>query len=235
VPAGFLLVKIKGGRPCHRDEYGPAFDIQLVRRGNLPEALKRRNTMSVTRRQFLLSTAGAAVGAIIPSFYFRALEFFEQFGEPLLVAPPQATQDLCVLDNCGELELCLGDPFAGPPELTYREYFTRYEPEGFDTLEERWGLDPGELDSPMYGEYQWDMWFMHHGPSARAHHYLESLDLGKALRGPDAVGGLNFFEESNMVSCWRGVRPHDEVTLSLLQQRLSDLGTGIRVVTGYAV
>ncbi len=44
--------------------------------------------MSLTRRQFLLSTAGATVGAIVPSFYFRALEFFEQFGEPLLEVTP---------------------------------------------------------------------------------------------------------------------------------------------------
>jgi hypothetical protein len=191
--------------------------------------------MSVTRRQFLLSTAGAAVGAIIPSFYFRALEFFEQFGEPLLVAPPQAMQDLCVLNNCGEIELCLGDPFAEPPKLTFREYFTEFEPDGFETFEDRWGLTPADLDSPMNEEYQWDMWFMHHGPSPRAHDYLQSLDLGKDLYGPNAVGGLDFFEQSNMVSTWRGVRPDDEVTLSLLQQRLSDLGTGIRVVTGYAL
>jgi hypothetical protein len=122
-----------------------------------------------------------------------------------------------------------------PPKLTFREYFTQYEPEGFDTLEEMWGLAPADLDSPMHEEYQRDMWFMHHGPSAQAHDFLQSLDLGKALRGPNAVGGLDFFEHSNMVSCWRGVHPHDEVTLSLLQQRLSDLGTGIRVVTGYAL
>jgi len=29
------------------------------------------------------------------------------------------------------------------------------------------------------------------------------------------------------------VTPRDEVTLSLLQQRLTDLGTGIRVVPGF--
>ncbi len=191
--------------------------------------------MSFTRRQFLLSTAGASVGAIIPSFYFRALEFFEQFGEPLLKSPKRATQELCVLDNCGEIELCLGDPFAGPPEMTFREYFTRYEPDGFDYFEERWGYGTEDLDTPMDEEYLWDYWFMHRGPSAQAHHMLQSLDLGKDLTGPDSVGGLDFFEESNMVSCWRGVRPDDEVTLSLLQQRLNDLNTGIRVVTGYAV
>jgi hypothetical protein len=39
--------------------------------------------MSVTRGQYLLSNAGAAMGAIFPSFYHRALEFLEQFGKPL--------------------------------------------------------------------------------------------------------------------------------------------------------
>ena len=31
--------------------------------------------------------------------------------------------------------------------------------------------------------------------------------------------------------CWRGVRYKDEVTLSLLQQQLNDLETGIQIVT----
>ena len=35
--------------------------------------------MSFTRRQFLLSTVGAAGGFILPSFYARALEFVDQF------------------------------------------------------------------------------------------------------------------------------------------------------------
>jgi len=203
--------------------------------GALPNAAKEENNMSVSRRQFLLSTAGAAMGAIIPSFYYRALGFFEQFGEPLLEEPRLVGQDLCVLNNCGEIELCLGDPFAEPPKMTFREFFTRYEPDGFNTFEEMWGLGPEYLDTPMEEEYLWDHWFMHSGPSARAHHYLGSLDLGKELTGAEVVGGLEFFEDSGMVSCWRGVRSLDEVTLSLLQRRLNDLDTGIRVVTGYAV
>jgi len=79
-----------------------------------------------------------------------------------------------------------------------------------------------------------DEWLRCDSPSARAYHTLWSLDLGRQLKGPDAVGGLDFLEESNMVSTWLAVRPRDEVTLSLLQQRLNDLGTGIRVVTDYA-
>ena len=118
--------------------------------------------MSVTRRQFLLSTAGASVGAIIPSFYFRALEFFEQFGEPLLEAPRLTTQDLCVVDNCGEyLELTLGDPFADFPPMTYREYFIRCDPDGFDRFESDWGLEPEDLDSELPEEFRWDVAFIH--------------------------------------------------------------------------
>ena len=45
--------------------------------------------MSIIRRHFLLSTAGASVVEIVPDYYFRALEFFERFDEPLLEPPPQ--------------------------------------------------------------------------------------------------------------------------------------------------
>lgn len=187
--------------------------------------------MSITRRQFLLSTAGAAVGAIVPSFYFRALEFFEQHESPLLIPPERVTQDLVVADINGYPELCLGDPYAEPPQMTFREYFARYQPEGFDTFEEVWGLQPGDLDTEIDYDHVLDQWLLRDGPSASAYHYLRSLDLGRALRGPNAVGGLDFIEEANMGgSRWLAVSPQNEVTLSLLQQRLNDLGTGIRIV-----
>ena len=192
--------------------------------------------MSVTRRQFLLSTAGAAVGAIVPSFYYRALEFFEQHESPLLIPPERVTQDLCLLDVADAYsELCLGNPYEEPPRMTYREYFERYAPEWLDTYEEEWDLRPCELDNEIHSEYVTDAWVLEDSPAARAYKYLESLDLGPQLQGPDAVGGLDFKEDSNMVSYWRYVTPRDEVSLSLLQQRLNDLGTGIRVLTGFAV
>ena len=56
-------------------------DLSFSLQGALLNTAKEEIDMSFTRRQFLLSTAGASVGAIIPSFYFRALEFLEQFGE----------------------------------------------------------------------------------------------------------------------------------------------------------
>ena len=192
--------------------------------------------MSITRRQFLLATAGASVGAIIPDFYYRALQFTEQFDEPLLEPPASAMRELYTFQNCDELELCFGDPTIGPPEMTYREFCTRYQPDGIETFEQDWGLGPESLDTIIDWEWVLDPWSMHDSPNALAHSYLQSLDLGPKLTGPNAVGSLDFFEDSNMVSCWRGVRYEDDVTLSLLQQRLNDLGTGIRIVTGcYAV
>ena len=185
--------------------------------------------MSISRRQFLLSTAGAAVGAIVPSFYYRALGHFERFGESLLLAPAHATQELCVLDNQGELELFLGDPFEEPPSMTYREYFTRFDPEALENSGADWGIGKEDLDTLIHDEYLWDNWFLNEGPAARAHTYLQTLDLGKNLGGPDGVGRLDFFRESNMTSMWYGVRAEDEVTISLLQQRLNDLNTGIVV------
>ena len=188
--------------------------------------------MSITRRQFLLSTAGASVGAIIPDYYFRALQFVEQFGEPLLEPPTHPTSDIFTFDNYDGLELGLGDPREEPPRLTYREFFTRYQPEGFETFKEDYGLEPENLDDRMDDEWVMDYWIWNDSPSARAYSYLQSLELGPKLTGSRAVGCLDFFENANMVSSWRGVRYEDEVTLSLLQQRLNDLGTGIRVVTG---
>jgi hypothetical protein len=191
--------------------------------------------MSLSRRQFILSTAGAAVGAIIPAYYYRALEFLEQFGKPHLELPNRFHEDLCVLDNYGELELYLGDPFQEPPVMTWREYV---DYAGYDSLErflEDREMSPENLDEEVDPEFLWDGWFMRDGPGPAASDLLQSLDLGSTLTGKNAVGGLEFFENSNMVHMWRGVRAVDEVSLSLLQKRLNDLDTGIRIVTGYSV
>jgi hypothetical protein len=215
-----------------RDHAGLSFSLQ----GVLKNTAKEETNMSITRRKFLLSTAGASVGAIIPDYYFRALQFVEQFDEPLLEIPKLSTKELYTFNNSGQLELSLGNPFDEPPKLTFREYYACYDPEGIETFEENWGYGPEALDDPMEKECLWDYWFMHGSSTAQAHHYLQSLDLGPDLLGKNGVGGLDFFEDSGMTSCWCGVRYEDKVTLSLLQQRLNDLGTGIRiVVSDYAV
>jgi len=41
--------------------------------------------MSITRREFLIGSAGAAAGLILPAYYDRVLTHLAQFGEPSVV------------------------------------------------------------------------------------------------------------------------------------------------------
>ena len=137
--------------------------------------------MSFTRRQFLLSTVGAAGGFILPSFYSRALEFLDQFGEPLLEPPKRVVDELII---CSELdgELNLGDPWEQVPTMTWREFLTRYNPDSLDELED-WDLEESQLDDEAPEYTVVDPWSRVDSPNARAYHLLESLDLGPDLTG----------------------------------------------------
>jgi hypothetical protein len=188
--------------------------------------------MNITRRQFLLSTAGAAAGAIIPSFYFRALEYFERAGRPLLTAPQRVSGTLSVHGCQGhKLQLFLGDPYAEPPPMSHLEYVDWIGTDPEQYLWE-WGLEESALSEPIDDVERCEIWANYDGPAAQAHRLLASLELGGTLVGPDAVGGIELVEECGMVSTWLAARAQDEVSLSLLQKRLTDLGTGIRVVMG---
>ena len=119
--------------------------------------------------------------------------------------------------------------------MTFREYFTRYEPESFETFEENWYLAPAGLDRLVPEYYVEANWELRDGPMARAYNLLGSLDLGPGLAGLDSVGALEFIQGPVPGSNYTAVCAADNVSLSLLQKRLNDLGTGIRVVTGYSI
>jgi hypothetical protein len=208
---------------------GPAFDIQIVRRGMLPKVLKRTYHMSITRRQFLLSTAGAAAGFILPSYYTRALEFLDRHGEPLLESPKIIREELIVCsDRDGELNL--GDPWSEPPEMTWREYANQYFGGDLREFEETWEISGPMLDNNVPWDVRVDAFILNDSPNAKAYHLLESLDLGPDLSGPNAVGSLTFTDGACPGVDYLGVSADDDITVSLLQQRLTDLGTGIRLV-----
>jgi len=187
--------------------------------------------VSITRRQFLLSTVGAVGGFILPSFYTRALEFVDQFGEPLLEAPRVVHDELIVCTD-RERELNLGDPYCEPPSLTWREFAEQYYHGRLEELTENWELNPSEFDKECPWDVVVDAWCRSKSPNALAYRLLESLDLGSELTGPDSVGGLIFMDGPMPGSDYLGVMADCDLTVSLLQQRLNDLGTGIRVVMG---
>ena len=189
--------------------------------------------MSFTRRQFLLSTVGAAGGFILPSFYARALEFVDQFEEPLLEPPKRVVDELIICQEFIEGELTLGDPREAPPDMTWREYLTRYHPGSLDEFECHWELEEAQLDDAAPWDKVIDSWGQFDSPAARAYHLLESLDLGPDLTRPKAVGGLSFIDGlMHRTIDYLGVRVEDDISISLLQQRLNDLKTGIKVSLG---
>jgi hypothetical protein len=185
--------------------------------------------VSITRRQFILSTVGAAAGFILPSFYTRALEFLDQFGKPLLESPKIITDDLYVRDD-GFYQINLGDPDLEPPEMTWREFLEEYHPYALEDPEGEWGVSESDLDELVDSEFVVESWARSDSPNAQAYHLLESLNLGPDLSGPDAVGGLVFTDCPMPGSDYLGVAAENHISISLLQQRLNDLNTGIGVI-----
>ena len=188
--------------------------------------------MSFTRRQFLLSTVGAAGGFILPSFYARALEFVDQFEEPLLEPPKRVVDEITICASLGG-ELNIGEPAEQIPDMTWREFLTRYHPGSLDEGECHWGLEEAQLDDAAPWDTVLASWGRVDSPNARAYHLLESLDLGPDLTGPKAVGGLSFIDGTcHRTIDYLGVWVEDDISISLLQQRLNDLKTGIKVSLG---
>ena len=190
--------------------------------------------MSITRRQFLL---GTTAGLILPSFYERAYSFFENHGEPLLIMPkrPKKTLYACA-DFAGDprLQLNLGDPEAGPPDMTIREFCLKYgngDPENW--WREEWlGVDeaePIDIDMQMDEGAVLDRWVREDSSIARAYRFLESLDLGSGFNGPNPVGGLDFIDGACPGNDYLGVEALDPVSVSLLQLRLNELESGVEV------
>jgi hypothetical protein len=153
-------------------------------------------------------------------------------GEPLIIPPTDITTELfAVGDSSGEYQLNIGDPRVGPPRMTLQEFINRYydgDVEGFvaqccDDSEET-DLN-AEVDECEVVEH----WAATESPNALAYNLLDGLDLGPDLNGPGAVGELQFICGPCPGNDYLGVHATDALTLTLLQQRLSQLRTGIHV------
>ena len=182
--------------------------------------------MSTSRRQFIL---GTAAGLILPSYYDKVFTFFENHGEPLLELPASSDIELFAVDwgNCGP-QLHLGDPHTEPPEMTIREFAERYCG-GTEQYLEEYGYEESDLDSLMDYYDVLDTWIYNDAPAARAYRLLEDMDLGPDLSGEDSVGEIRFIDGVSPGNDSFWCEAADEVSLSLLQKRLNELNTGIRV------
>jgi hypothetical protein len=188
--------------------------------------------MNISRRHFILGTAGGAAGLILPSYYQRALEFLDRTGKPLLESVARPSTELFVSDWYGQLKysLCVGDPEAGPPQMTLRQFSDHYDIDLFEV----WYFEEGE--NPDWDrEIDWseeiffDTWIDQDGPEKKAYELLKAIDLGPEFNSEDSVGELRLDHGHTMVSSYWNVEVPDEISLSLLQDRLNALNTGIRI------
>jgi hypothetical protein len=183
----------------------------------------------LTRRQFIIGAIGTAVSPL--SFYEKAFSHYENFGEALIIPPPNPTRILNVSHEY-DLEFCLGDVHEEPPSMTWREYLQRYcqSTKGEDEWRENWGdIDfEAEVDQRQVT----DSWCMHDSPAAKAYLELDALlpDLSRAE--DDLRGELLFYDCPSPISSFRAVNASSELSISLLQVELNRLNSGliIRVV-----
>jgi hypothetical protein len=184
--------------------------------------------VSITRRQFIL---GTAAGLILPSYYDKVITYFENHGEPLIEIRKRSDLDLYAVDcGGGIIDFHLGEvAMESPGPMSLREYAERYfggEQGYLDAYcEEREEVEFDEIAYPSMVETTWTR----NNGTAKAHRLLEKLDLGSDFDSDDAVGQLEFLDCPNMCSEYLGVQTEDPVSVSLLQKRLNELNTGIRI------
>jgi len=190
--------------------------------------------MPISRRQFLLSTTVTGAGLILPNTFERLFDHLEETGEPLLEKPKKQIAILNAVDDFDGFQLNLGDPFEEPGPVTLREYISDYLCMDFDEYLEdiQYGKE-GPVQVNLEEEVPWydwiDDWGYKKSPRAKAYRLLENLDLGAEFESPDPLGEIQFIDGPSPGSDYFAVHAVDAVSLSLLQQRLNQLDTGIQI------
>ena len=125
----------------------------------------------------------------------------------------------------------LGDPgeLPGAPP-TFRQWFTDNGQDVAQAAEE-WELEPGGLDRQICDEHWVETWSLGHSSMALGFHYLSSLDLGPQFGtgGDGAAGEIRLADCPSMCSSYRAAETDDLLSISLLQNRLNELGEAVLV------
>ena len=191
--------------------------------------------MSVTRRQFLLSIPAISIGYILPSFLIRATEYLANTGKPLLIEPSSYDSTLFAVDDgTGNYQLNVGDPYAQPPSLTLREYIDTYYWGDDDDYIEESELTKNEfknaLNEYVDEELYLEDWARQHSPSRLAFDYLSCLDLGPEHESNNTDGVIEFIDGPSPGNDYIAVHVPNHLSLSLLQERLTQLNEGVRII-----
>jgi hypothetical protein len=187
--------------------------------------------MSVTRRTFLAGLSALFGAASMPDLKARILDK----GAPILLTPSMVAGNLYVYET-GLLNLGEEDPDM--PRPTWRQlWHDEGSLDGNDNravrMEASFMLGDAGAADDLVDNFTWAQAYeLVYTPMARAYRLLQRLDIGPSIRTRKAHGGrLDFFEGSNHPGSndlW--VEVYDDLSVSLLQARLIELGQPIRVV-----
>lgn len=189
----------------------------------------------IDRRTFLVGT-GLFLTAATLARYMRAIE---TGGPPIIDAPKKAKYELVVYPGRDyEINLAPWDKTLVVP--TWREWWMndnrRIEGEPPPDLQEfldGWGIEPLELDNKMDSGAFLESWARSESPNAKAFRLLDKLNIGSKLKGVDGeVGELTYMDGPAPGNDYLGVFCDDDLTISLLQAQLREMGESIRVVIG---
>ncbi len=186
------------------------------------------------RRQFLIRAFSAAGQLVLPRFFDRAFAFVENHGEPLLETPVEPVKKLyAAYQEEGVYWIIDGlMPQGLPPAVTWREYFLLTGDKLVNGMEGR-ELEPSQLDDPMDHWAFETYWCYNLSPNALAYKYLSDLDLGPEFGKSDrAEGEIRFQDAPTMGSDCRWAEVDNLLSLSLLQNRLNELGENVSLEVG---
>ena len=195
------------------------------------------------RRSFLIGS-----GTILTSSFVDKANWFLR--NKNTVVPLEVVKEardklyfVSVGENCFDLRL--GTPEIDCPELSYRQWLSKYEvPDNKSFLDERqtteenlrrvmtWhGIDEDQLGDVAPFEMYEREWELNDSSFAKAYKYLRDLDLtnNNSATG-QRLGNLDFMHAHEMENGYTvGVKSEDPLTASLLQARLVELGQNVSV------
>jgi len=198
------------------------------------------------RRTFLVGAGSSLTLSLVKKFRW----FAEEYDKPVIEAPPKVEGTL-YWDFGSEgnaLRLDEESKYDLEPQPTLGEYLELVygKQEGDDLLDlvESYAykavLDPDdpeqlavELAKPVEFEFWDSYWHRNESPEAKAYERLEGLDIGPILTGGDGQVGEVEFVECGFFSNNKYVAVPDPLSVSLLQHRLTELGTNLLVVADY--
>lgn len=188
--------------------------------------------MIISRRTFLGHLATAFGASCIPDLRKR----IEDVGRPILLRPPAPAQTLHIYEG-GYLTFGPETMVRAIERPTWRAVLRVEGVEVDDpaslarVMRQRW-MDWDELDAPV-SDVCWPMVYESAwSPAARAVRYLERAEIGPQFKTRRGCAGLLRFHEgdNHPGSSERWVDIPDDLSASLLQARLIELGEPVRVV-----